>query len=241
VGRAVSAALHTPQLGVQRCHRGPKFQSRYHLVPQRKPRFPKLKNETLETSEVRGPFETKVLMHYSFFGPILKARYLRITTTVGGAFECKLAHLHCTLQLLLGPFWKQDTLHITFAKGGLRQVPRLPSLKHTTVHNPDNDLIWEYETDWTRSAYPTCVLFHLISACKHCNVKASVYYQTHWSFWWVYHYKKHRFHEIFIFKPRHTGTDRTWANYAVTLNVSGASRSRFALMSFAFIYPALPS
>jgi len=30
-------------------------------------------------------------------------------------------------------------------------MPRLPSLKHTTVYNPDNDLIWEYEIDWTRS------------------------------------------------------------------------------------------
>ena len=42
-------------------------------------------------------------------------------------------------------------------------------------------------------------------ACKHCNVKASVYYRTHWSCWWVYHFKKHRFHAIFIIKPRHTG------------------------------------
>ena len=29
---------------------------------------------------------------------------------------------------------------------------RLLSLKHTTVYNSDNDLTWEYETDWTRSA-----------------------------------------------------------------------------------------
>ena len=36
-------------------------------------------------------------------------------------------------------------------KGGARQVLRLTSLKYTTVYNPDN-LIWEYETDWTRSA-----------------------------------------------------------------------------------------
>jgi len=35
---------------------------------------------------------------------------------------------------------------------GAREVLRLPSLKHTTVYNPDNDLIWEYETDWTHSA-----------------------------------------------------------------------------------------
>jgi len=37
-------------------------------------------------------------------------------------------------------------------KVGPRQVLRLPFLKHTTVYNPDNDLIWEYETIWKRSA-----------------------------------------------------------------------------------------
>jgi len=31
-------------------------------------------------------------------------------------------------------------------------MPRLPSLKRTTVYNPDNDLTWEYEAVWTRSA-----------------------------------------------------------------------------------------
>ena len=36
--------------------------------------------------------------------------------------------------------------------GGPRQVPRLSYLWHTTVHNPDNDLIWEYEVGWTRCA-----------------------------------------------------------------------------------------
>jgi len=45
----------------------------------------------------------------------------------------------------------QGTFHIAVAKKGLTQMPRLPSPKHTTVYNPDNDLIWEYETDWTRS------------------------------------------------------------------------------------------
>ena len=38
--RAVSAALHTPQLGDPSCHRGPQFQSRHHLAPQRKLRSP---------------------------------------------------------------------------------------------------------------------------------------------------------------------------------------------------------
>ena len=67
--RAVSAALHTPQLGAPRCHRGPKIQSRHHLAPKRKLRSPKLKYEALEISGVRGPFERKVLMYYSYIGP----------------------------------------------------------------------------------------------------------------------------------------------------------------------------
>ena len=37
-------------------------------------------------------------------------------------------------------------------KGGPRQMPRLSSPKQIIVYNHDNDLIWEYETDWTRSA-----------------------------------------------------------------------------------------
>jgi len=36
-------------------------------------------------------------------------------------------------------------------KEGPGQVLRLPSPKYSSVYNPDNDLIWEYETDWTRT------------------------------------------------------------------------------------------
>jgi len=80
----------------------------------------------------------------------LQARYFHITTAVGCPFESKVAYLY--IALAVGPLWNQDTLQITVANGGPRQVPRLPSLKHTTVYNPDNDLIWDYEADWTRSA-----------------------------------------------------------------------------------------
>jgi len=52
-----------PQLGGARCYMGPKIQSRHHLGPQRKLRFPKLKYEALEINEVRGRLERKVLMH----------------------------------------------------------------------------------------------------------------------------------------------------------------------------------
>jgi len=34
-------------------------------------------------------------------------------------------------------------------------------------------------------------------ACKHCNVKLSLYYWTHCSCWWVCHFKKHRYRAIF--------------------------------------------
>ena len=48
--------------------------------------------------------------------------------------------------------YARNTLRGALKKEGPRQVPRLPSFKHTTVYNPDNDLIREYETDWTPSA-----------------------------------------------------------------------------------------
>jgi len=66
--RAVSAALHTLQLGGDAVTGGPKFQSRHHLGPQRKLRSPILKYESLEISGLRGSFERKV--HYSYFGPL---------------------------------------------------------------------------------------------------------------------------------------------------------------------------
>jgi len=41
-----------------------------------------------------------------------------------------------------------------------------------------------------------CVLSHLMCACEHCNVTLSLYYWTHWSCWWVCHFKQHRYHAI---------------------------------------------
>jgi len=46
--------------------------------------------------------------------------------------------------------WFGNTLRGS-PKRGRGRLPHLPSFKHTTTYNPDNDLIWEYETDWTRS------------------------------------------------------------------------------------------
>jgi len=42
-----------------------------------------------------------------------------------------------------------------------------------------------------------CAVSHLMCACKHCNVKLFLYYWTHWSCWWIYHFKKHIFNAIF--------------------------------------------
>jgi len=44
---------------------------------------------------------------------------------------------------------------------------------------------------------PICVHSHLMCACKHCNIKLSLYYWTHWSCWWIYDFKKPRVNAIF--------------------------------------------
>jgi len=117
-----------------------------------------LKEKCLYITVNLAPFESKVFTHCScYWGPLRKQSSL----------------LYVTVAVV--PHWRQGTLHITVAiggpfegrvlnydvvrntlrglkKGGPRQVPRLPSLKHTPVYNPDNDRIWEYETDWTHSA-----------------------------------------------------------------------------------------
>ena len=94
--RAVSAALHTPRLGGDTLSQGAKNQSRHHLAPQWKLRSPKLKYEAVEISEVSGPFERKVLMLYSYIGPLWKR----------GIY---------TLELPLGTLWKQRSLPIHYS------------------------------------------------------------------------------------------------------------------------------
>jgi len=142
ISRAVSTAFHTPQFGDPHCHRGPKIQSRHHLSPQRKLRCPKLKYESLEVSEVRGPFERKVLMHYSYFGPLWKQGIYTLQLLLGARLKAKWPTytVHCSC--CWAPLKARYFTHYSW-EGGSRQVPRLSSLKHTAVYNPDNDFIWE--------------------------------------------------------------------------------------------------
>jgi len=48
--------------------------------------------------------------------------------------------------------------------------------------------------------HPICTFSHLACACKHCNIKLSLYYWTHGSCWWIYHF----FARFFVIKLRHT-------------------------------------
>ena len=86
-------------------------------------------------------------------GVPLKEKCLCITVTLG-PFERKVfTHYNCCW----GPLWKQSSVLIRYSRcwaplktryvthyscnEGPRQVPRLPSLKHPTVYNRDNDLV----------------------------------------------------------------------------------------------------
>jgi len=62
--RAVSAAPHTPQEGTHAAT-GSQNSDPSPFNHPKKASTPKLKYEALEFSEVAGPFERKVLIHYS--------------------------------------------------------------------------------------------------------------------------------------------------------------------------------
>ena len=185
-----------PNWGGPRWQRGPKIQSRHLVSTQRKLRSPKLKYEALEISEVRGPLWKKSAYAIQLLWALLKARCFHVTTAVGGSFESKLAYLH--IAVAVGPLCKQGTSHITVAKGArgkcLACLPLNAPLYITlTMMLDENMKPIEHVL-----LHPICVLSHLMCACKHCNVKLSLYYWTHWSCWWIYHFNtKDKFNAIF--------------------------------------------
>jgi len=126
-------------------------------------------------------------MYYCYFGPLRKQGNGTLQLLLGSPLESKVAYLDITVAV--GPLWQQGTLHITVAKRGPRQVPRLPT--HASLYITLTIIIYENMKPIERGLlHPICVLSHLMCACKHCNVKLSWYYWAHWSCWWVYHFKK---------------------------------------------------
>jgi len=79
-----------------------------------------------------------------------RAAYLHIVVALEGPFEGRVLNYNVVRKILyerivnfspkMGNIYARNTLRGAL-KGVLRQVPRLPSLKHTTVHNPENDFI----------------------------------------------------------------------------------------------------
>jgi len=124
IRRAVSAALHTPQLGGATLPQGPKIQTPHHWATQGKlqtPKFPNwnmkhwksvksgdpLKEKCLYITVNLGSFESKVFTHCNCcWGPFeSKVAYLYVTVAVGPIDN----NVLYTLQLLLGALWRQST------------------------------------------------------------------------------------------------------------------------------------
>ena len=127
--------------------------------------------------------------------------------------------LYCTLQLIWA-HWKQGTLHIKVAIGGplkaeywimmwsempwggSKKGDRGKCLACLPLNTPLCITLTMIVCENTKPnehvlLHPICVLFHLMCTCKHCNIKLSLYYWTHWSRWWIYHFKKPTFKSIF--------------------------------------------
>jgi len=139
-----------------------------------------LKEKCLCITVTLGPFESKVFTHYNCcWGPFeSKVAYLYITVAVGH-FESKVLY---TLQLQRGARGKwmaclpsNTPLYITLT---MILYENMKPIEHVLLH-------------------PICVHSHLMCACNHCYIKLPLCYWTHWSYWWVYCFKKHRFHAIF--------------------------------------------
>jgi len=88
------------------------------------------------------------------------------------------------------------TLVSPFFQLAIRDNNITPTMTFCEVMNPIEHVL----------LHPICVLSHLMCACKHCNIKLTLYCWTHWSCWWIYHFKKKTdLTRFFIIKPRHLG------------------------------------
>ena len=192
--RRISRTSYTP-IGGPTLPQGAQNSVPSPLSTREKASIPKLKHEALEISEVKGPFERKALMHYSYFRTLWKKVFIHYNCR-WGPFESKVAYLYITVAV--GPLWKQGTLHITVAKGARGKCLACLPLKIPLYYITLTMILYEnMKLIEHILRHPMCVLPHLMCACKHCNVNLSLYYWTHWSCWWVYHFKKHRFNAIF--------------------------------------------
>jgi len=155
-----------------------------------------------------GSFESVVMS-------LCKTEYLRNTVAVGGPFKSRVACLHIA-DALGGPFeggvLNYDVVRkilyeriTTFSskmrniyarntlRGPLKRVGRgkcfvcLPL--NTPLYVTLAMILYENMKPIEHVLLPICVLSHLMCACKHCNIKLSLYYWAHWSCWWIYHFK----------------------------------------------------
>jgi len=148
-----------------------------------------LKEKCLCITVILGPFESKVFTHYNCcWEPVWKQSGLLILY----------------IAVAVGPLWKQGTLHITVEKGARDKCLACLPL-NTPLYTTLTMILYENRKPIEHVLlHPICVLSHLMCACKHCNVKLSLYYWTHWSCWWVDHVKKHKF-----------GAGQSWAYTAL--------------------------
>jgi len=123
-----------------------------------------------------------------------------------------------TLQLLLDPF-KSKVLYTL-------QLQRGPEAR-ASLHETLTMILYENMKAIEHVLLdPICVLSHLMCAYKHCNIKLSLYYWTHWSCWWIYHFKNTGLTRFFIITPRHTGRlkKQTWVEKTSTRALYGHMR-----------------
>jgi len=139
------------------------------LSPLRKLRSAKLKYEALEISEVSGPFERKVLMHYSYFW---KQGIYTLQLLFGAPLKAQLPTY--TIQLLLGPFESKVLCMLQLQREARGKCLACLPL-NTPLYITLTMILYENMKPIEHVLlHPICVLSHLMCACKHCNVKSSL-------------------------------------------------------------------